>query len=154
MFINLTLEDIENILTGYGFEIYMNGPFKYARKDTIDFSLLKAFKEHLKQKLSLSDTGGNHSHDNKTILDAIEQSFTTTLKSTYDGYASGKEPANTNIQTHVTSAHAPSNAQKNSDITKAEIEAKLTGEISTHTHAGGGGGLTQPQVMSRISLSI
>ena len=48
------------------------------------------------------------------------------------------EAANVNIQTHVTSAHAPSNAQKNSDITKAEIEAKLTGEIATHTHAGGG----------------
>jgi hypothetical protein len=31
------------------------------------------------------------------------------------------------------------NAQKNSDITKAEIEAKLTGEISSHSHAGGGG---------------
>ena len=36
--------------------------------------------------------------------------------------------------THSTSPHAPSNAQKNSDITKAEIEAKLTGEIATHTH--------------------
>lgn len=41
------------------------------------------------------------------------------------------------IQAHIQAAHAPSNAQKNSDITKAEIEAKLTGEISTHTHAGG-----------------
>ena len=51
----------------------------------------------------------------------------------------GKEPANSNIQTHVTSAHAPSNAQKNSDILKAEIEAVLTGTISTHSHAGGGG---------------
>lgn len=48
------------------------------------------------------------------------------------------EPANSNIQAHVLSAHAPVNAQKNSDILKAEIEAKLTGEISTHTHAGGG----------------
>ena len=47
-----------------------------------------------------------------------------------------KEPANINIQNHVTSAHAPSNAQKNSDITKEEIEAKLIGEISTHTHSG------------------
>ena len=36
--------------------------------------------------------------------------------------------------THATSAHAPSNAQKNSDITKAEIEAKLTGAITSHTH--------------------
>jgi len=52
---------------------------------------------------------------------------------------SGKEDANINIQAHVTSAHAPSNAQKNSDITKAEIEAKLVGEISSHTHPGGSG---------------
>lgn len=37
---------------------------------------------------------------------------------------------------HSQVAHAPANAQKNSDITKAEIEAKLTGEIDTHTHAG------------------
>jgi len=36
---------------------------------------------------------------------------------------------------HSQSAHAPSTAQKNSDITKSEIEAKLTGEVSTHTHA-------------------
>jgi hypothetical protein len=36
---------------------------------------------------------------------------------------------------HSQSAHAPSNAQKNSDITKAEIEAKLTGELTTHSHA-------------------
>lgn len=49
------------------------------------------------------------------------------------------EPANANIQTHVGSVHAPSNAQKNSDITKGEIEAKLTGVISSHSHAGGGG---------------
>jgi hypothetical protein len=35
---------------------------------------------------------------------------------------------------HSQAAHAPSNAQKNSDITKAEIEAKLTGNITTHKH--------------------
>lgn len=50
------------------------------------------------------------------------------------------EPENANIQTHIGSAHAPSNAQKNSDITLEEIEAKLIGEIASHTHAGGGGG--------------
>ena len=38
---------------------------------------------------------------------------------------------------HSQAAHAPANAQKNSDITKAEIEAKLTGVISSHTHAAG-----------------
>jgi hypothetical protein len=48
---------------------------------------------------------------------------------------SGKEAANSNIQAHVISAHAPSNAQKNSDITGAEIEAKLTGAVTTHSHA-------------------
>ena len=36
--------------------------------------------------------------------------------------------------THSQAAHAPSNAQKNSDITKAEIEAKLTGDITSHNH--------------------
>ena len=36
---------------------------------------------------------------------------------------------------HSQSAHAPTNAQKNSDITKAEIEAKLTGLINSHTHS-------------------
>lgn len=35
---------------------------------------------------------------------------------------------------HSREPHAPSNAQKNSDITKAEIEAKLVGTISTHGH--------------------
>ncbi len=58
--------------------------------------------------------------------------------STQDTAIAGKEAANANIQTHVTSAHAPSTAQKNSDITKAEIEAKLTGELTSHSHAGGG----------------
>ena len=33
---------------------------------------------------------------------------------------------------HSQAAHAPNDAQKNSDITKTEIEAKLTGEISSH----------------------
>lgn len=36
---------------------------------------------------------------------------------------------------HSQDAHAPANAQKNSDITKAEIEAKLTGTITTHSHS-------------------
>ena len=39
---------------------------------------------------------------------------------------------------HSRAAHAPSNAQKNSDITKAEIEAKLTGNITSHTHSYAG----------------
>lgn len=45
----------------------------------------------------------------------------------------------TALQNHVSSSHAPSNAQKNSDITKEEIESKLTGVISSHSHSGGSG---------------
>ena len=74
----------------------------------------------------------DHSHTNKTTLDSVEQALTTALKTSYDGAV-----------THAGSSHAPSNAQKNSDITKAEIEAKLTGEISTHTHAAGGGNVPE-----------
>lgn len=35
---------------------------------------------------------------------------------------------------HSKTTHAPSNAQKNSDITQAEIEAKLIGTITSHNH--------------------
>ena len=49
--------------------------------------------------------------------------LTNTLKTNYD-----------TAYTHSQTAHAPANAQKNSDITKAEIEAKLTGQITTHNH--------------------
>lgn len=53
-----------------------------------------------------------------------DNNLTNTLKSNYD-----------NAYTHSQSTHAPTNAQKNSDILKSEIEAKFTGEISSHTHA-------------------
>lgn len=49
--------------------------------------------------------------------------LTDELKSNYD-----------TAYTHSQSSHAPSDAQKNSDITKDEIEAKLIGDITTHTH--------------------
>ena len=35
---------------------------------------------------------------------------------------------------HSQATHAPTTAQKNSDITKAEIEARLIGVISSHSH--------------------
>jgi hypothetical protein len=55
------------------------------------------------------------------------------------GHVHDYEPVNSNIQAHVTSAHAPANAQKNSDITKSEIEAVLTGELTSHSHPAGVG---------------
>jgi hypothetical protein len=67
------------------------------------------------------------------------------------------EPKNANIQAHVAQAHAPANAQKNSDITKAEIESVLTGQIDTHSHAGGAGGspmLVVPLVADGAAVAL
>ena len=72
----------------------------------------------------LSTFDGDYNNlTNKPTIPTVTNDLTNTLKSNYDS-----------AYTHSTSAHAPSNAQKNSDITKAEIEAKLTGSITTHTH--------------------
>ena len=95
-----------------------------------------------------------HSHSNKMVLDEITDSkinewdnksnfsgsyndltdvpnipsitndLTDTLKSNYD-----------EAYQHSLLQHAPSNAQPNSEITKTEIENKLTGNITTHTHS-------------------
>lgn len=52
---------------------------------------------------------------------------------------------------HSQSPHAPTNAQKNSDITKEEIEAKLTGAITTHSHAGAA--LTLEEVTTNTTIA-
>ena len=69
-----------------------------------------------------------HSHSKSDITDfptipIVSNDLTNALKANYDS-----------AYIHSVSIHAPSNAQKNSDITKEEIEAKLTGEITTHSH--------------------
>lgn len=93
--------------------------------------------------------GGPHTHPESDIINLVTDlagkapTVHTHAESDVSGLVTdlaGKEPANANIQAHVTAQHAPSNAQKNSDILQSEIEAKLTGVISTHSHAGGGGG--------------
>ena len=68
---------------------------------------------------------GNHTHTLNDINETADKKILTNTE-------------RTNIQnskTHTDSPHAPSNAQKNSDITKAEIEAKLTGVIGSHYHS-------------------
>ena len=75
--------------------------------------------------LSTVATSGSYADlTNKPTIPTVTNDLTDTLKSNYD-----------TAYTHSQSAHAPSNAQKNSDITKAEIEAKLTGNITTHAHS-------------------
>lgn len=69
------------------------------------------------------------------------KSDTHTHPYAYDNHNHGLtyEANNANIQEHVAQAHAPSVAQANADITKAEIEAKLVGAITSHSHSGGAG---------------
>jgi hypothetical protein len=87
--------------------------------------------------------------DLQTALDG-KQASGSYAADTHD-HDAAYEPKNANIQAHVVAAHAPSNAQKNSDITKAEIEAKLTGEIDSHSHASApGGGVTLAEVIAAI----
>lgn len=59
----------------------------------------------------------------KPTIPTVTNDLTSTLKTNYD-----------TAYTHSQSSHAPSTAQKNSDITKDEIEAKLVGVISSHSH--------------------
>lgn len=69
-------------------------------------------------------TGDYNELTNKPTIPTVSNDLTNTLKTNYDSaYA------------HSTSLHAPSNAQRNADITKGEIEAKLIGNITTHTHS-------------------
>ena len=80
------------------------------------------------EKITLWDnkstfSGSYNDLTNKPTIPTVTNDLTDTLKSNYD-----------TAYTHSQSAHAPSNAQKNSDITKAEIETKLTGNIASHTH--------------------
>ncbi|MDU6996609.1 MAG: hypothetical protein E6356_17275, partial [Terrisporobacter othiniensis] len=70
----------------------------------------------------------DHSYNDltdKPTIPLVTNDLTNTLKTNYDS-----------AYNHSQSSHAPVGAQKNSDITKEEIEAKLTGVISSHSHEG------------------
>lgn len=82
----------------------------------------------------------DHTHEQAEVVGLVDalagKSNTDHTHDTSHNHNGTYEPANANIQTHIGSAHAPSGAQANADITKAEIEAKLTGVIGSHSHAG------------------
>ncbi len=86
-----------------------------------------------------SDFSGDYNDlTNKPVIPKVTNDLTNSLKANYD-----------TAYEHSQSPHAPANAQKNSDITKAEIEAKLTGNIATHTHSQY---LTEHQSLSDYAL--
>ena len=72
---------------------------------------------------TVATSGSYNDLTDKPTIPTVTNDLTNALKSNYD-----------TAYTHSQSAHAPSNAQANADITKAEIEAKLTGNITSHTH--------------------
>ena len=86
-------------------------------------------------------------NDNKDIYDGYVDTISSTIAGKADKeHGTHLELGNTSstafrgdhgntAYNHSQAAHAPSNAQKNSDITKAEIEAKLTGNITSHNHS-------------------
>lgn len=74
----------------------------------------------------------------KTTWNGKQDALGFTPANSSHNHDSAYEAKNANIQAHIASAHAPNNAQKNSDITKSEIEAKLTGAITSHTHPNQG----------------
>lgn len=80
----------------------------------------------------IDSVGTSHVHG-WTEITGKPSTFTPTLGTTSSTAFRG-DYGNT-AYTHSQVAHAPSSAQKNSDITKAEIEAKLTGAITSHTHS-------------------
>lgn len=67
--------------------------------DTADGNKVKfKISDTYKSKID-SNTSARHSHSNKTILDSISAAFTTSLKSTYDGYGSSISANATAIST-------------------------------------------------------
>ena len=85
-----------------------------------------------------SFSGSYNDLTDKPTIPTVTNDLTNGLKANYDA-----------AYTHSQSAHAPSNAQKNSDITKTEIETKLTGNITSHTHSQY---LTSHQDISNLAL--
>ena len=90
-------------------------------------NLSKSLEESL-NLLNYSEESHNHDEDYAPISHGTHLTLGTSSSNAFRGdYGNA-------AYDHSQAAHAPSNAQKNSDITKEEIEAKLTGNITSHSH--------------------
>ena len=103
---------------------YVADPFNVSVIDSNYNSIEVAPRINMQADWNTVDATDPSYINNKPTIPTVTNDLTNELKANYDA-----------AYTHSTSAHAPVNAQKNSDITKAEIEAKLTGNITSHTHS-------------------
>lgn len=97
-------------------------------------------------------SGSSHTHSNKTVLDATNASFTSTLKGNYDA-----------AYTHSTSPHAPSGAQANviesvkvngTALVPASKAVDVTVPTKVSQIANDSGFQTSAQVLSAINAQI
>ena len=124
----------------YG-DLTVDGTIRGTVNGSITGNATTASKLATVRTLTIGNTGktfdgsGNVSWSLSEIGAAAASHGTHLVLGTGSGNAFRGDYGNT-AYNHSQAAHAPSNAQKNSDITKAEIEAKLTGTITSHNHSG------------------
>ena len=91
---------------------------------------------------------------------ALKQDADTALKLGTSSTTAFRGDQGLTAYNHSQAAHAPSNAQKNSDITQEEIEAKLTGAITSHNHSyagsssAGGAATSANKVNSNLVIKL
>ena len=117
---------------------------KLINGDALD-SFAKKLNDKIQEDIKEVDTKiSTHSHDDKYYTESeIDTKLADKADKEHGAHltlGTGSENAFRGdygdiAYTHSQAVHAPSDAQKNSDITKAEIEAKLTGSITTHDHS-------------------
>ena len=142
---------------------------KLINGDALD-SFAKKLNDKIQDDIKEVDTKvSTHNHDDKYYTEseidtklankADKEHGTHLTLGTGSGNAFRGDYGNT-AYNHSQAAHAPSNAQKNSDITKAEIEAKLTGAITSHTHnyagssSAGGAATSANKVNTDLTIKL
>ena len=135
----LNQSKINVLATGNTQEYTPTKDYNPATKKYVDDKVAGVNASTITGLATVATSGDYNDLTNKPTIPTVTNDLTNTLKTNYD-----------TAYTHSQSTHAPSNAQKNSDITKAEIEAKLTGDITTHTHSQY---LTEHQDLSDYALA-
>ena len=122
-------------------------------------NLLAALQAALEATKAYVDDNHYNQSEVDTLL-ASKQDASSALKLGTSSSTAFRGDQGLTAYNHSQAAHAPSNAQKNSDITKAEIEAKLTGAITSHTHSyagsssAGGAATSANKVNSNLAIKL